>query len=256
MLKPTVPTFYRYLQSLLPKLCVVLLTIDASFGWAETNIAPIHSGTLRPGQLQSFDPKAPGYRPKPDTDNDAWLKRPMAHLELAQHCMKQTAMSTDLMERVIRFAHARGSMSVRDIHEHIEKLKTPAGQAALVQLTPAQITQSFKDMGLTLDPTGFTAATYTVPGRSVFYAIKGSDSCVLDIKTPSASLEPILSWGCGPVNTTAHLAFSVTKSCFRVSSKKWTRSTFALCRPPGKTISSPVALLCGVDSNVKCDSHF
>jgi hypothetical protein len=195
MLKPTVPTFYRYLQSLLPKLCVVLLTIDASFGWAETNIAPIHSGTLRPGQLQSFDPKAPGYRPKPDTDNDAWLKRPMAHLELAQHCMKQTAMSTDLMERVIRFAHARGSMSVRDIHEHIEKLKTPAGQAALVQLTPAQITQSFKDMGLTLDPTGFTAATYTVPGRSVFYAIKGSDSCVLDIKTPSASLEPILSWG-------------------------------------------------------------
>jgi hypothetical protein len=195
MLKPTVPTFYRYLQLLLSSLCAVLLTIDASVGWAQTNAAPVHSGTLRPGQLQSFDPNAPGYRVKPDVGTEEWLRFGFGHLEFAQHCMKQVPLSMDVIERLIRFTHARGGILTRDLQSSLEKLKTPSGQAALVQLAPAQIAQSFKDMGLTLDPTGFTAATYTVPGRSVFYAIKGSDSCVLDIKTPSASLEPILSWG-------------------------------------------------------------
>jgi hypothetical protein len=50
-------------------------------------------------------------------------------------------------------------------------------------------------MGIALDPTGFTAATYKILGRSVFYAVKSPDSCVLEIKTVYASLEPILSWG-------------------------------------------------------------
>jgi hypothetical protein len=196
MLNPTIPTFFRYPQLLLSKVFALLLIIEASTGWAQTNVAPVHSGTLRPGQLQSFDPKAPGYRPNPEPRNDFWLRSHAAQLEFAQHCMRQVKPTQDgLIERVIRFSHARGQVITSELHEALEKLKTPAGQAALVQLAPAQIAQSFKDMGLTLDPTGFTAATYTVPGRSVFYAIKGSDSCVLDIKTPSASLEPILSWG-------------------------------------------------------------
>jgi hypothetical protein len=196
MLQPTVPTFYRYLQLLLARLCALLLTIEASVGWAQANVAPVYSDTLRPGQLQSFDPKAPGYRPNPEPRNDFWLRSHAAQLEFAQHCMRQVKPTQDgLIERVIRFSHARGQVITSELHEALEKLKTPAGQAALVQLAPAQIAQSFKDIGLALDPSGFTAATYTVPGRSVFYAIKGSDSCVLDIKTPSASLEPILSWG-------------------------------------------------------------
>jgi hypothetical protein len=196
MLNPTVPTFFRYLQLLLSKVFALLLIIDASVGWSQTNGTPVYGGALRPGQLQSFDPKAPGYRPNPEPRNDFWLRSHAAQLEFAQHCMRQVKPSHEgLIERVIRFSHARGQVITTELHEGLEKLKTPAGQAALVQLAPAQIAQSFKDMGITLDPTGFNAATYTVPGRSVFYAVKGAYSCVLDIKTPSASLAPILSWG-------------------------------------------------------------
>jgi hypothetical protein len=197
MLNFTVPNAVQCTQLLQQCTCALLLVLNFSITLAQSSV-PSNSvaASAPPVRLQSLNPDAPGYRPRVEPRTDLWLGSAAARLEFAQHCMRQVKPTHEgLIERVIRFSHARGQVITTELQEGLEKLKTPAGQAALVQLAPAQIAQSFKDMGITLDPTGFNAATYTVPGRSVFYAIKGSDSCVLDIKTPSASLAPILSWG-------------------------------------------------------------
>jgi hypothetical protein len=196
MLKPTVSNPTQNSQLPLQCVCALLLGLNYSFSWAQTSGPTPLPNTSNPIiKFQSYDPKALGYRPKADVGTEEWLRRGPSHLEFAQHCMKQAIPNNDLVERIIRFTHARGYIETRELHQSLEKHKTPEGQAALVQLAPQQIAQSFKDMGITLDPTGFTAATYKILGRSVFYAVKNPDSCVLEIKTVYASLEPILSWG-------------------------------------------------------------
>jgi hypothetical protein len=131
----------------------------------------------------------------PLTEKHRWVRMSTAQLEFAQHCMTQTPPSLAMLERVMRFVNARKSMEEGELQESLDNLKTPAGQAAFSLLNSTQIAESFKDMGLTQDATGFTAAIYSLPGRHVFYAVKRPNACLLEIKVDSATLEPLLSFG-------------------------------------------------------------
>jgi hypothetical protein len=142
------------------------------------------------------EPPAGPKRPDSDTNNDEWLRFGYGHLELIQHCLKQVAPGTPgFIEQIIRFSHARGGISTQELHQFLAQLKTASGAAALALLDEPQASKSFKAMGLKLDAKGFNAATYTVPNRSVFYAVKSNGHCVLEIKTPAASLGQLLQYG-------------------------------------------------------------
>jgi hypothetical protein len=131
----------------------------------------------------------------PLTEIHRWVRDPWAQLLFIQHCMTQIPPSLAMLERVMRFHDARGSMDEHELKESLDNLKTPAGQAAFTLLNPTETAQAFKDMGVTQDAASFTAATYSLPGRHVFYAVKQPNACLLEIKVDSATLGPFLNYG-------------------------------------------------------------
>jgi hypothetical protein len=196
MLKPTFPNPTQRSQLLLQSVYALVLSMNASLGWAQTSVNPPTQISPTPAvRLQSLNPNAPGYRHNPEPQTHRWIGGGDAILELTKLCMKQVPPSlAGIFENALRLVKARGTIGEETFQAGLKTMADP-NHTRFTLLRSDQIAHAFKEMGLTVDPIGFTAATYTVPGRSVFYAIKGSDSCVLDIKTPSASLEPILSWG-------------------------------------------------------------
>jgi hypothetical protein len=134
----------------------------------------------------------------PAPRNDWWLGHFPAWLILTNRCFSQIAPTYEvLIEGTIAQMANDGTLNGETLEITPRELKDH-GRSSFKLLSSNEITQKLSDfshLGISVKADGFKAATYEVPNRSLVYAVDGAGSCVLDIRTLSASLSPLLSYG-------------------------------------------------------------
>jgi hypothetical protein len=134
----------------------------------------------------------------PAAQNDWWLSHFPAWLILTNKCFSQVVPTYEtLIEGTVAQMVNDRTLNGEDLQIIPRELKDH-GRTSFKLLSSNEITQKLADfshLGIGVKADGFKAATYEVPNRSLLYAVDGAGSCVLDIRTLSASLSPLLSYG-------------------------------------------------------------
>jgi hypothetical protein len=134
----------------------------------------------------------------PAPQNDGWLDHFPSWLGLTNKCFSQVPPSYEnLIERTIAKMVMDGALNGAEVGLSQVELKNH-GRSSFKLLSVADIGErmaglSAAGIGARVVPS--TGASYEVPYRRLFYAVDGAGSCVLEIRTLSASLSPLLKYG-------------------------------------------------------------
>jgi hypothetical protein len=165
------------------------------FATVDVAAQPTSQGAAAGGNsaVQTTPPKV-----VPEPTNDRWLGHFPAWLLLTNKCFSQVSPSyKNLVESIVEQMINDSNLSGW-IGDTVKAELKEYGRTSFKLLSSNEITQKLADfshLGISVKADGFKAATYEVPNRSLLYAVDGAGSCVLDIRTLSASLSPLLSYG-------------------------------------------------------------